>query len=286
MIFLLWRREAGLAVSVRQLGISPDYLTATWVDYDQAVWIRRGGERIGAYLLQIRRTDEGKAYVLYLRSRMQLTVFNVPMPVDLDLAVAMNDRFEMSTVQGVLSAAGEPITADAFVEGRQVFYRLKGPPALIAGGGAAARAPLKEPVILADAILPIITQTRKLKVGSKWSTVASDPINGRFSIHVTGEVTAFETIEVEGNSVDAYRVIERAEDTTTTSWYDAQGNLLKSDLGNGLEMIAADLKQAMETYPALRSQPKFPPLDRESIRAEAMQSPADSAPTLPWLPHL
>lgn len=287
MVVLLYRREAGTATSVKKLGITPDLLTATWVDYEQPVWIRRAGKTIGANLIEIRRDDPTGAYNLRLRSRLQLDVLNVPMPVQVDLAVLMNDRFEMQDVRGRLLGAGQEIKADAFVENLQLYYRMKGPPQLITDGGLAGKTALERPVLLADAIRPLVTQNRELKVGSRWTTDASDPISGNFSMKVTVEVEAEETIELDGQSVRAFRLTETAGDTVTTSWYDAEGMLLKTDLGNGLEMVRADLKQVYETYPDLKLPPNFGPLDRDTIRLQAIQAgETDASGALPWLPNL
>lgn len=272
MLLLLWRREAGLVTAARKLGISPDYLTAIWMDYEQTVWIERAGERIGAYLLQIRRDEATGTYNFLLRSRLKLGVMNVELPVELDLAVGMGERFEMQTVQGRLHAAEQAIAVDGFVEGLGAYYRVQGPPTLLTGGGLTARAALQEPVILADAIRPLVTQNRRLKVGNKWTLLASDPIGGRYNLRVTVEVAAREMIEFEGKEIAAFRLIERGGETETTSWYDLEGKLLKTDLGNGLMLIRAELKDALELYPDLKRPPRFAPLDREAIRREALAS--------------
>jgi hypothetical protein len=223
MMFLLWKREMGERYSVRGLGISPDFLTATWIDYEQFMWVEQAGQRIGVYVLRIERDDILGTYELALRSRLRLSVLGSVVPVRLDAWVLLDPDFVLDTFQGELRAAGETVGIEAFSEGLELYYRLQGPPALVPEGGLAARADIERPVILADAVRPLVTQGRQLKVGNRWSTRASDPFSGKLDMVVSVEVQAEEAVEIDGQSVRAFRVLERTKDAATTSWYDVNG---------------------------------------------------------------
>lgn len=290
MVFLLWRREMGARYAVRDLGFAPDYLTATWKDYDVFMWIERDGERLGAYTFQINRDDADGTYNPFLRARLALPILGLARPVEiaLDLDVMLNERFELDQFQGRLDAAGQQVALAGFVEDLNLYSELLGPPMLVVGGGAAMRLALDRPIILADAIRPIVTQVSGLRVGKRWATRASDPISGRFGLTVQVEVQAVDRIEFGGVEVDAYRVVERTETTQTLSWYDADGNLLRTDLGNGLVLVADEEEAFRSRYPELFLAPTLEPLDRERIRRAAAASPAPEATRnlLPWLPKL
>ncbi len=287
MIFLLWRRENGLKVAVRKLGVSPDMLTVVWKDYTQFMWIERGGERIGVYMLEVQRARDNKSYEFSTRARLRLDAFNQKIPVQLDVSVLLNELFEMQTFQGRLDAAGEIVSVDALTEGKDLYYQLKGPEFLVQGGGTASRIALQEPVMLADAIRPVVTQSGRLRVGSKWSAMASDPISGQFSVPVRVEVVAWEGIEIEGEKFDAYRVTETAGETVTTSWYDSDGEVLKTDLGNGLVMLRADREKVFAQYKELSVPPNFPEINREAVRqAAGQEASAQGQPHLSWMPKL
>jgi hypothetical protein len=287
MMALLWKREMGERYSVRGLGISPDFLTATWIDYEQYMWVEQAGERIGVYMLRIERDNALGTYELVLRSRLRLNVLGAMVPVWLDAWVLLDPDFVMETFQGELRAAGETISVEAFPEGLALYYRLQGPPALVPEGGLAARADLDRPVILADAVRPLVTQGRQLKVGNRWSTRASDPFSGKLDMVVSVEVVAEEAVEIGGQSVRAFRVLERTKDAATTSWYDVNGHVLRTDLGNGLVLVRADRDVVFDTYPALRVPPNFDDIDRDALIAQAAeQRLSDGADPLAWLPKL
>lgn len=287
MMFLLWKREVGERYSVRELGIAPEFIRATWIDYAQYMWVEQGGNRIGVYALTVQRDEMEDIYELAVRSRLRLNVLNNPMPVRLDGLVVLDNRFVMQTFQGRLFAANEEISVDAFTEGLDLYYRVEGPPAFVPDGGMAARTRLESPVILADAIQPLVTQERRLEPGETWSTRASDPFSGRLDMVVTVRVEAEETVDIDGFSVRAFRVVEETKDASTTSWYDADGEVLKTDLGNGLVLVRADREEVFELYPGLKVPPNFPDIEKKPVIAAAseFESTGDENP-LGWLPRL
>jgi hypothetical protein len=287
MMALLWKREMGERYSVRGLGISPDFLTATWIDYEQFMWVEQAGQRIGVYVLRIERDDLLGTYELAVRSRLRLNVLGTMLPVQLDAWVLLDPDFVMDTFQGSLRAAGESVSVEAFARGLELYYRIEGPPALVPEGGLAARADLERPVILADAVRPLVTQGRQLRVGNRWSTRASDPFSGKLDMVVSVEVQAEEAVEIDGQSVRAFRVQERTKDAATTSWYDVNGLVLKTDLGNGLILTRADRDDVFDAYPALRVPPYFEDIDQEALIAQAAdEQMAGGSNPLAWLPKL
>lgn len=273
MVHRLWLRESAGRSAVRTLGISPDLLTVTWVDYDQFMWIERGGKRIGGYVMMVRRTDDNLAYELTSRVRMGVNAGAGDIQTTIDAYVHMNDRFEMDLFQGEISALGAKISAEAFVDKLTMYYRLRGPEMLVAGGSATSMTKLERAVMLADAIRPVVTQNGKLRPGAKWSTLASDPIAGKFSVPVEVRVVAEEKIELEGQTVAAFRVVEQAGENETVSWYDADGKPLKTDLGNGLVMIRAKRDEVYEAFPDFKLPRAFEDLDRAALAAEAAKNP-------------
>lgn len=287
MMFLLWKREMGERYAVKGLGISPDFLTATWMDFEQYMWVEQGDRRIGVYALTVRRDDQLGVYELALRSRLRLNVLNIQMPVRLDGLVMLDGRFVMDTFQASLVAAGQRVQLEALTDGLDLYYRVTGPPELVAEGELASRAALKSPVILADAVRPLVTKGRRLRVGDRWSTRASDPFTGQLDMVVTVEVTAEEWVDMDGISVRAFRVVEATKDVATTSWYDLSGDLLRTDLGNGLVMVRADREAVFAFFPGLKVPPNFPDLDKPAFIAAAKEHPpAEGQNPLAWLPKL
>lgn len=287
MMFMLWKREVGERYSVKGLGIAPEFIQATWIDYAQYMWIEQGGNRIGVYALTVQRDDVEDIYELAIRSRLKINVLNNPMPIRLDALVVLDNRLVMDTFQGRLNAAGETIAVDAFTQGVELYYRVEGPPAFVPDGGLAARTDLQSPVILADAIRPLVTRERRLKVGETWSTRASDPFTGQLDMTVTVRVEAEEPVDIDGLTFRSFRVVEETKDASTTSWYNGNGEVLKTELGNGLVLVRADREKVFEQFPGLKVPPNFLDIEKAPIIAQAAETKtADGQNPLAWLPKL
>lgn len=284
MCAVLWRREAALDYTVQGLGISPDHITATWEDYEEWMWIDRAGTRLGVYMMRIRSNDAG-GYDMIARSRLTLPILNQAMALSVDSAVKMSDRFEMETFQGRLTVGGNEISVDAFVDGLRLFYRLQGPELLVEGGGATMSLALEKPVMLTNVVLPILTRNTTMKVGDRWTILASDPITGRLKLPVSVEVDARESISLNGENHDVLRVIEKSGSVEATSWYSRDGKRLRTETAGGLTLTRARSQEASEHHPELKREPMFAPIDRDRLRNEAAASTVETTSLLPWLPQ-
>lgn len=304
LAFFLWsmtrlrEREMGERVAVRSLGISPDLLTVTWQDYTQYAWIERGGKRIGAYMRRVERVKQTNTYDMTHRAVIETAVFGQTVPIRLQSYVVMNPRFEMRTFQAELVVAGQRIEAEAFADSdaKELLYRFTGPPMLVGGGEAAARMAMERPVMLSDAIRPVVTRSDKLKVGEKWSTLASDPLTGRFGIPVQVEVADFEEIEYRGEMRPAFRIVEKVgggeatagEAVVTTTWYTPEGEPLRTESkSTGLVLVQGDADEFNTDYPDLLLDESFPELDVEALRTRTGEATVSSPEELlTWLPKM
>lgn len=276
MMFLLWRREVGRNIGMRKLGLSPEQLTVTWADYDQYMYILRDGEKIGGSVMRVSRVPEqdqpGKiGYDLVSRSRLNLKVAGQDVAAATDIFVHLNELFELDTFQGLAKTMGQEVRVDAFSEGKTLYYRCKLPPFLLAEedrakGAIISKTELEERVMLADAIMPLITSPENLRVGKKWSAVASNPLAAQFNLVVNVEVEALETIELDGEKIEAFRVKEEAGEMKTTTWYDDKGKALRSDPGNRLLMERVPDADVVKFYEQFGLMPNFD--DMKVIKGE------------------
>lgn len=277
MMFLLWQREVSRRVGVEQLDISPDLLDVTWVDYDQFMWIERAGKRIGAYALLVRRNPDFKSYEMTTQMRMEMPVFNQQLTVKFDVYCTMNNLFDMQTFQAGLDAAGEKATVNAFTEGLNLYYQADGPAALIQGGNLTSSMRLDKPIILKDAIRPVVAVARKLEVGDKWTAVASDPITGKFNVPVEVEVVGEEEIVNQGEKILTRKVSEKTEDVETFSWYDEQGFVVRTQIGKDIVLERDRRQNVEERFPEFKATLVFPEIDRAAMKLEAAKSPEMAA---------
>lgn len=271
----LYVRERGERVAVRKLGISPDLLTVTWFDYSQYMWVERNGERVGAYVRKVEYIKPERRYEMVSRMKIDFAVAGRSVPVWLDTYADMNDRFELTTLQAEIAVAGQKLEAEAFVEGDTLYYRFAGPPILIEGGEQGAAMKLDEPVIMVDAIRPVVTRSDKLYVGKSWTTLASDPLSGRFEVPVRVEVEGIDPVEYEGETREAFRVSETVggtaatagENVTTLTWYDSEGYPLRMEnKQTGLVMLQTKPENLATGYPELLVDEQFDEIDREKVK--------------------
>jgi len=104
---------------------------------------------------------------------------------------------------------------------------------------------------------------------------------------VTVRVEAEESVDIDGLTVRAFRVVEETKDASTTSWYDANGEVLMTNLGNGLMLVRADRDEVFELYPGLGVPPNFLDIEKEPIIAGASEFEATGEENpLAWLPRL
>lgn len=301
----MWLRESGrMGLSLRQMGVSPEVLLVSWVDYEQWMWIEQNGRRMGLTYTEIRpivtrRPAPGEAkkelpgYLMRSHTLLNLRVLGLSVPVDVATRVEMNSAFEMETMQAVVHAAGQQIQMQAFCENKQLYYRLKlGPqpagggktqpavnfpllPAFPAPGGAASiltprdlcgNSPLAEPIFLSDAVIPILTRSETLKAGERWTTKASDPIQGLFHANVQVTVEDKESIEFAGEKIDTWRLTEQLGQMKSTVWYDLRGRIVRRDLDGDLRLVQAAPAKGREAYPAFDRPAPFLALDRPWIK--------------------
>ncbi len=250
----------------------------------------------------------------YLEARM----LGLRVPLTLAIRVRMNVAFELETIQAQADALGRRLELSAFTEGERLFYRIRVegdesattattaatalwhlPAAnggeLLDGGSALAgeidlcgSAPLESPVVLSDVILPIVSRRRQLAAGQRWSTRVDHPLFGLYHLNLDVEVEGLETIEFDGGKIEAWRMTERVGPSSSTVWYDQEGQLLRRVMEGGIVMERATAADVRQWRPSFGRMPVFEELDREYIRGHLEPHLTDRslAGVLPDLPGL
>jgi len=318
MSLLWWREGRRSGVSLRQMGLSPEVLLVEFGSYSHWMLIDQAGKRIGLHLLSIMPRDASETsakrsgsqseadsnhrekpltipgYELDTRTRLEVQMLGLKLPVDLAAEVAMNHAFEMETMQARITLGGQLAFFDAFVEGQRLYYRIRTP----AGGLDADRATtpfasqspqgpvagsegsllppgrdwcgrsrLKGPVVLSEVILPILTRPKMLKEGLQWTTQVSNPLLGRLNTQIEVRVDGRATIELGSESVDAWKLTERLGTMTSHSWYDDQGRLVRRELPGRMVWSRTTTSEVGGEYPKFRSFEAYDPIDRDYIKS-------------------
>lgn len=313
----LWVREHGKGgKSLVRMGVSPEVLQVSWNDYLQWMWIEQNGRPIGLNMTNISmmlvdpRAHDNEAHGYQMESRTQVAfqVMGMTLPIEMATEVEMNPVFEMETLQAAVRAAGQELLIQAFVEDRNLYYRVKlaAEPTSPSQSGLAGlnfnplvgmlgqlprrelcgRAPLPEPIFLTDAVLPVLTRSQTLKAGQRWVTDASNPLTGMLHSQVRIGVEAREKLAVGEERVDAWRIVQQVGEARATSWYDTNGRLVQSDLGNGLRLVQTNRSAAVKAYPAFERSYNFRErLNREWIK-QRLDPKLDGAPLSQLVPAL
>lgn len=313
----LWVREHGKGgKSLVRMGVSPEVLQVSWTDYLQWMWIQQNGRTIGLNMTSIYMPladpnvhgSNPHGYRMETRTQVAFRVMGFTVPVEMATEVGMNSVFEMETLQAAVRAMGQELLIHAFVENRNLYYRVKldsSPTSAFQGGLAGlnfnpmvgvlaqlprrelcGRAPLPQPIFLTDAVLPVLTRSGTLKVGQRWITDASNPLTGMFHAPVRIAVEAREPVTLGEDRVDAWRLVEQVGEARATAWYDANGRLVQSDLGNGMRLVQTSRSEAVKVYPDFEQNYYFrEKLNREWIKTH-LDSKLDGAPLSQLVPAL
>jgi hypothetical protein len=287
------------------LGVDPMLLAVAWRGYDQWMWIEQNGQRRGASHLKIASTVETSLdaeshqelpeYQLSSRTRIKLKMLGMELPFDLKALVQMNSRFELKEMQARLQSPLGVMRLDAFTEARSLFYHVVLQEAQPDGGQSfpspvsqpgrevCGRTPLSGPIMLNDVIVPILTRVETLEVGERWTAEVADPLKGVFDTEMEVVVEARETIEVDGEPIETWRLSERIGSLRSTTWYDDMGRVARRDLGNGMRMTRTDMVSAVQADPGFRTHVTFETIDREKIR-QRVDPELDGTPLTQLLP--
>lgn len=317
----MWVRDSGgMGLSLKKMGVSPEVLLASFNEFDQWLWIEQGGRRIGLTHTAIvpavprsmdaarRPNRERGGYLMYSRTRLNLSALKLALPLEATTQVDLNPAFEMEQLQARLRLAGHEVLVQAFVEGRWLYYRLKSGgeaaqssvvSALAMLGGAnpeamsllkqdvCGRAPLEQPIFMAEAVMPVLMSTEKaLQPGERWTTAASDPLQGLFHLPLQVTVEKQEPLTVAGETMQAWRLVEQLGELRSTVWYDARGRVLRRDMASAsLTLLMAQPTQALMQYKQFDRPDRFDPLDRGWIR-QHLSPKLDGQPLSQLLPKV
>jgi len=305
----LWLRESGrMGAGLRRMGVAPEVLLVSWLDYDQWLWIEQNGRRIGLNYMSIRLREPDAnpgampGYTTRAHTRLNLKLLGFELPIDLFLHAEVNPAFELKTLDAAIQAAGQHGLLQAFVEGARLYYRVKmgsapeGPgaaspslPQLLPPRDVCGWAPLAAPVLLDDSVIPILSRAETLKPGAHWTTWAADPFQGLRPTPVQIRVEAKETLAVGTETIETWRLSERQGDLRSNVWYDPRGRVVRRDLPeSGLSLIQANPSQALAADRTFDRLYKYPDLDRTWIKRhlDPKLSGVGLGQLLPGLPAL
>ncbi len=269
---------------LEQAGISPEVLLVSWTGYEHWLWIDQERRRIGATRMTIFRHEDPTrpaerlpGYELASRTRVRPRMLGMPIQVELALDVIMNASFELESMRGLVGIAGQTLRLHAFVEGRDLYYRIMseggaaGEGVLGAGLGLPAdvcgRAPLEGPIVLQDVVTPLLMHEERLREGKSWTVRASNPLGGVLDQAVQVSVVGREKIELDGEEHEVWKLSERMGGVQSVVYVDMEGRLMRRELPHGMVMSRAQQMAVREHDGGFNTEPALGEMDRERMRA-------------------
>ena len=196
-----------------------------------AVW--QGGRRIGKVRLERRRTDKG-AYEIEGKLSLDspVLIYAKPSPMRVEVLMTLDRGMSLERVDVLLDAIVFARLAGTVEDGAIVFRSVEGK------NFGPFRVPYDGKEAFQHALMPMMGR-KDLAVGMRWRVKLMPLLPFASAQHATLDVKALEPVEVNGRTVDAFRVETRIGETSPTAynaWVSQEGVLLKQELPYGLAL--------------------------------------------------
>lgn len=114
---------------------------------------------------------------------------------------------------------------------------------------------------MAEALRPTLGRRMKIQTGEKMSAPILDPLTGRNRGTLTIEIGEKDTLTLDGQQVEGYKVVSSVGDIKTTMWVDDAGQTIRRQLVGGLSMERTTRDKALAHAPSLEQPVEIPQLD-------------------------
>ncbi|HUT24942.1 MAG TPA: hypothetical protein VM492_11410 [Sumerlaeia bacterium] len=265
--------------------IEPEILALQWTDIHEWGWIRRGGEDLGAMALTLTQNradsprEKGQAgYRVVQNIEVMFPVGLLRQPLEVRLTLDLTPDFQVSRFVGAIVASLFELECAGFVHDDVLYYHLARPNHAPVFGAQRLRRPLS----LMAAIRPMITRHFNLHVGETYSINVLDPIapmavasmrNGQAAVTVAAE----ETIEVDGEKIETFRLDTTFAGITKSSWVDKRGVTLRRELFQAMVLERGSKPAILIKYPNLDRIRRIPDFD-VALYQERAKAAEENAP--------
>ena len=265
--------------------IEPEVLALQWTDIHEWGWIRRGGEDLGAMALTLTQNradsprEKGQAgYCVVQNTEMTFPIGLLRQPLEMRLTLDLTPDFQVSQFVGAIAAPPFDLECAGFVHDDVLYYHLARPNQEPVFGAQRLRRPLS----LMAAIRPMITRHFNLHVGETYTINVLDPIapmaiasmrNGQATVTVAAE----ETIEVDGEKVETFRLDTTFAGITKSSWVDKRGVTLRRELFQGMVLERGSKPAILNKRPSLDHVRRIPDFD-VALYQERAKAAEEKAP--------
>jgi hypothetical protein len=263
---VLSRRGSSDAVEV-----SPDYLTEEWRDYEEWMELRIAGKSDGVSYTSIRRRPERSGYVACNRIWLDLDVLGGRHTFRLNTAALLDTLFRLERATADVRLDDSQMSFVALSKGTHLYYRWE-----FEGQTKVGSQKLDKPISLLEAVRPLVARRFELKVGNAYRLPVLDSTWSLREGVAEVRVEAFEPIAIGGKSVEAYRLVTQLGPFSSTTWVNAQGEVLRREFAGSIAMERVEPEKARARFAGIDAPADIPQIEvKDFIDAEGEAAPPD-----------
>jgi hypothetical protein len=137
--------------------------------------------------------------------------------------------------------------------------------------------PFQNNLSLAEALRPALGNQMEIKPGNQMTAPVLDPLTGRNRGMLRIVIGEKETLGLNGQDIETYRVTSSIGDLETVMWVDAEGKTVRRQLVGGLAMERTTREEALKVAPSLDAPVEVPQLDYAEFRGVPIEREGDAS---------
>lgn len=256
--------------------IEAEALAVNWFNIHEWNWVRMGSKNLGAMVMTVDQleTDEGvmvgsNGYNVIQNGELQVPILRLIAPkIVLKMTMHLDSNFKIDRFVVAVQSRLASFTGAGFFEGKRLFYRVERDGIATLYGYL----DLQYPASLLSTMQPVISRHLTLKEGESYSQNVIDPIWGLAHGRATVRVMARETLVIDGETKEAYRLETSFQGMKSNSWVDASKNVLRRELVQGITLDRGSKRAIIKQYPGLQGVLEIGDFDRMEFKVRALEA--------------
>jgi hypothetical protein len=244
--------------------VSPPELLKNWQDYEEWMQVFLNDQPIGIFNAAVKREDAARHYTASFRLFIALKIGLAKSLLRWEGLATMDRNFTLQRFYLAADLGFSTLHILGIADGKEILYK-------IARGSEAAYGAIriKTAPSLLDAATDLLLRKVDLKVGRTFKVRAFDPIWRFGAGDVEIRITATEPVRLDNKQINTYKVETQLMNVKTTSWVAESGQTVKRELIEGITMLLVPKSKAIELFPELKNELRFPEINLKELRSHA-----------------
>lgn len=243
------------------LEVSAALLDQDWEDFEEWMDLQVLGKSRGVSYTKIEKVASGLNYAACNRTWLDLGAMAGGDLFRLETVALLDSEFNLRRAKATAQVYDMEMLFLARVATKRLLFRWQLGDKIRVG-----RQTLDGPISLMNAIRPLVTQRFELKVGQIYRLPVLDSTWSLSRGMAQIRVEAIEPMEVEGKSIDTFRVVTQLGTFATTTWVDRRGQVIRRRFP-GLVMERTDPETARAKFKGIDAPIEPPRMTRADFLA-------------------